>query len=180
VDDLTRLLLRARAGEQGALEGFVRQSSPEIRRFAAHVLGTSEADDALQEIYLAAWRALPAFRGESSARTWLFVIARRTVGRLAAVRMPRPEQVATVTLAARPGTELPLELAQLLRELDDDRRVPFVLTQLLGFSYAETATICECPIGTVRSRVARAREQLVLRLHDEGGRGTSRATEQRG
>jgi RNA polymerase sigma-70 factor (ECF subfamily) len=49
----------------------------------------------------------------------------------------------------------------LLAHLDEDRRTAFVLTQLLGYSYAEAATVCACPVGTIRSRVARAREDLV-------------------
>jgi len=60
-------------------------------------------------------------------------------------------------------------LHALLDELDPDRRLAFVLTQILGYSYAEAADICECPIGTIRSRVARAREALVGLLEPESG-----------
>ena len=76
----------------------------------------------------------------------------------------RDRQLA-VTLAADPVRQAPdagsqAVVAQLIAALDPDRRAAFVLTQLLGCSYAEAAAVCECPIGTIRSRVARAREDL--------------------
>ena len=60
-----------------------------------------------------------------------------------------------------------LMLADAVNTLDVDKRAVFVLTQLLGFSYAETAIICGCPVGTVRSRVARARQSLMELFRDE-------------
>ena len=64
----------------------------------------------------------------------------------------------------RPSASGEVDLRLLLAGLDDDRRQAFVLTQVLGLSYAETADACGCPIGTIRSRVARAREDLLRQV----------------
>lgn len=123
------------------------------------------ADDVTQEVYLRAYRALPAFRGDSSARTWLLSIARRTCAdavrdlrrrRRLVARFERP------SYEPDPGQAIAVEA--LLSGLDPDRRLAFVLTQVLGLSYQEAAQICDCPVGTIRSRVARARADLLARL----------------
>jgi RNA polymerase sigma-70 factor, ECF subfamily len=77
VDELTRLALAARDGDRDALRAFIVRSQVEVWRFVAHQVGTGDADDVTQDVYLRAWRALPAFRQEASARTWLLAIARR-------------------------------------------------------------------------------------------------------
>jgi RNA polymerase sigma-70 factor (ECF subfamily) len=69
------------------------------------------------------------------------------------------------------------ELDDLLADLDPDRRTSFVLTQLLGYSYAEAAEVCECPVGTIRSRVARARAELAEAWADELPTGTPEAVD---
>jgi len=69
---------------------------------------------------------------------------------------------------AEPGAQAAVDL--LLAALDEDRRAAFVLTQLLGCSYAEAAQVCDCPIGTIRSRVARAREDLDAMLREPSER----------
>ncbi len=159
---MSQLLVEARAGSEVALATFIRSSQPEIWRFCAHLVGSTHADDATQETYLEAWRALPSFRGESSARTWLFVIARRTALRLGRRQLrlseldrqsPRPPQA--------PDPESWTELDCLINQLDEDRRLAIILTQVLGLSYADAAVVSGCAIGTIRSRVARAREDLL-------------------
>ncbi len=162
MDELTDLLLAARSGDGEALERFVRRTQPEIWRFCLHVVGRADADDATQETYLAAWRSLRSYRAEASARTWLFVIARRTAERISRRRRRLADLDRHVPLPPPPSPpELAAEPSQLLERLDPERRVAIVLTQLIGLSYAEAAEICECPVGTIRSRVARAREQLL-------------------
>jgi RNA polymerase sigma-70 factor (ECF subfamily) len=167
MDPLTRLLQEARLGDSRSLEAFVFQTQQSVRRFCAHLAGPDNADDATQETYLAAWRALPAFRAEASARTWLFVIARRTAEQTArrhrrwnelAQHIPDP--------TGSPKPDGATDLQDLLARIEPDRRVALVLTQLLGFSYAEAAEVCQCPVGTIRSRVARAREDLVASMSD--------------
>jgi RNA polymerase sigma-70 factor (ECF subfamily) len=140
-----------------------------VARLVTAVAGHDLAEDAAQDAYLRAIRALPAYRGEASARTWLLSIARRAA--VDAVRGASRRRRLARTLAARADMRT-IEVSlgdsalseQMLARLDSDRRTAFVLTQLLGFDYAGAAAICDCPVGTIRSRVARAREQLVAEL----------------
>jgi RNA polymerase sigma-70 factor, ECF subfamily len=164
VDELTGLLLRARDGDDGALADFVRAMHPPVRRFCAYLVGPDDADDATQETFLAAWRALGSFRGDATAKTWMFVIARRSADRVVRHRGRWAELAKGVPgPAPTPHPETASEPYELLASLEMDRKVPLVLTQIIGLSYAEAAAVCECPIGTIRSRVARAREELLER-----------------
>ncbi|MCU1494736.1 MAG: polymerase subunit sigma [Acidimicrobiaceae bacterium] len=164
MDDGTRLLLEARDGSRRALAEFVRGTQPAVWRFCAHLVGRDDADDATQETYIAAWRALPSYRGEASARTWLFVIARRSAERVARRRrrwLELADQAPGPSVPTRPDSAG--EIDDLLGSLDLERRTALVLTQVVGLSYVEAAAVCECAVGTIRSRVARAREQLLDR-----------------
>jgi RNA polymerase sigma-70 factor (ECF subfamily) len=162
VDELSGLLMRAKEGDERALAAFVRATHGPVRRFCSHAVGPDDADDAVQETFLAAWRALPSFRGDASAKTWLFVIARRSADRVAR-RRRRWSELSDEAPRPAPQThpESSTAIEELLSELPDDRRAALVLTQVIGLSYAEAAAVCECPIGTIRSRVARAREELL-------------------
>ena len=164
-NDWDLLLVQAQAGDRIALASFIRSSQSEVWRFAAHLVDRDEADDLTQEVYLRAYRALPAFRGDSSARTWLLAIARRTC--MDSLRRHTRRRALTRRIVAErsPTADSQLgatvELDGLLAALEPDRRDAFVLTQVLGYSYGEAATICGVPVGTIRSRVARARESLI-------------------
>jgi RNA polymerase sigma-70 factor (ECF subfamily) len=138
----------------------VAGTQAEVWRLCRHLGGRAAADDLTQETYARALRSLPRFRGDASARTWLLLIARRTVADdvRRAVRARRRPQAAPEAVPDHAGW---VALDARLEELDDDRRAAFVLTQLLGLSYAEAAEVCGVPVGTIRSRVARAREQLL-------------------
>ncbi len=169
MDELTRLLHAAQAGDRFALAAFIRRSQPEVWRLCAHLVGRDAADDLTQNVYLRAWTALPGWRGEASARTWLLAIARRACaqavrrrwrGSAAGAASGDPEVV--------PDPAETVALDQLVATLDPQRRGAFVLTQLLGLSYAEAAEVCGCPVGTIRSRVARARGDLIEGLRDRG------------
>jgi RNA polymerase sigma-70 factor (ECF subfamily) len=142
--------------------GFVRATQGEVWRLAAALVDPGTADDLTQETYLRAFRGLREFAGRSTARTWLLSITRnvcadhiRTLRRRRRLdgRLPAPEPV--------PDPAGLVDAADLLRGLPDDRREAFVLTQLLGLSYEEAAAACGVAVGTIRSRVARARMQLV-------------------
>ncbi|MGH9041578.1 MAG: sigma-70 family RNA polymerase sigma factor [Acidimicrobiia bacterium] len=159
--------MAARDGDRLALASWIRNSQAEVWRLCAQLVSREAADDVTQEVFLRAYRALPGFRGDSSARTWLLSIARRTCAdairdlrrrRRLHARLERPE--ATVD----PTRAIPVEA--LLEGLDPDRRQAFVLTQVLGLSYGEAAEVCSCPVGTIRSRVARARADLIARLNE--------------
>lgn len=172
MDDLTRLALAAADGDRVALAAFVRKSQAEVWRLSAHVVDAASADDLAQEVYLRALPALGSFRAEASARTWLLAIARRTCADAVRRRVRRRALLGRLAARRSVGASEPdpagqVELDALVAGLDDDRRVAFVLTQVLGLSYEEAAEVCDCPVGTIRSRVARARMDLVSALAPE-------------
>ncbi|HET6208802.1 MAG TPA: sigma factor-like helix-turn-helix DNA-binding protein, partial [Jatrophihabitans sp.] len=125
--------------------------------------------------YARAFGSLHRFAGRSTARTWLLSIARRVCAD--AIRTRKP--VTPVAELEPAGTSVdPAEtvgLRLLLDALDQPFREAFVLTQVLGLSYPEAAEVLGCPVGTIRSRVARARDALVAGFGD-GYRGRSGRT----
>jgi len=172
-DEITADALAARGGDPMARDRFVRATQRDVWRFVAYLAGVGAADDLTQETYLRALSGLHGFSGRSSARTWLLSIARRAVAderRAARIRPRRAEGDWQDAAERAQPTELPgfedgVALAELLGALATDRREAFLLTQALGLSYAEAAEICRCPVGTIRSRVARARTDLIAMLH---------------
>lgn len=176
--DLTAVALRAGSGDRAAERAFVARTMPDVWRFCAHLIGPDHADDAAQATYLRALRSLPSFRGDSSAKTWLLGVARHVC--MDELRVQTRHDRIEARLAGQPapdgqtpGPGLPAELAALVRDLEPARREAFVLTQVLGFSYEEAAEVAGCPIGTIRSRVARARTDLVDNLADPEARTTT-------
>ncbi|MFF5261718.1 sigma-70 family RNA polymerase sigma factor [Actinomadura viridis] len=174
---LTRLALSARHGSPADVDAFARAVYSDVRRFISYLDGPQVAEDLTQETFVRVLRGLPAFAGRSSARTWLLSIARRVVIDRHRSTVCRPviadladwqETAERCQPRGLPGWEEGVALSTLLAEVPWERRAPFVLTQILGLSYAEAADVLGCPIGTVRSRVARARAQLI---------GTIRAAE---
>jgi RNA polymerase sigma-70 factor, ECF subfamily len=165
--DPTALALRVRDGDGSVAGAFVRATQAEVWRFVAAVVDTASADDLTQETYLRAFRALPDFEGRSSVRTWLLGIARRACAdhvRTAMRRRRLDSGPAAGTPAHVPDHAGELAAIELVRRLPVDRRSAFVLTQVLGYSYAEAAEAEQVPVGTIRSRVARARAELVAAL----------------
>lgn len=181
-DPATVWALAARAGDPDAVDRFVRALHPDVVRYVTYLSADRQmADDLAQDTFLRALGSLHRFEGRSSARTWLLSIARRTVVdslRYAATR-PRSADVddwATCVERAQPiglpGFDDGVALLDLLDALPAERREAFVLTQLSGLPYEEAAEAGGCPIGTIRSRVARARATLVALLDEaEGPRG---------
>jgi RNA polymerase sigma-70 factor, ECF subfamily len=174
-DEVTRLALAAGDGDRAAAGAFIAATRHHVHRFVAHLVGAREAEDLTQEVYLRAMRALPGFTARSTAKTWLFAIARRACADhiRTATRRPRVAALADwqaasdaehLRGAAGTGFDDGVALADLIRALPDDRREAFVATQMAGLSYAEAAEVCGCPVGTIRSRVARAREDLVAAM----------------
>lgn len=168
--EITAWALAAGLGDRRAAELFVRATYDDVRRFVAYLSADVRgADDLTQETYLRALASLARFAGRSCARVWLLAIARRVVVdryRRAAVRPRIADTADWVTVADRaqprhlPGFEESVALADALATMDPGRRQAFVLTRLLGLSYAEAADALGCPVGTIRSRVARARRDL--------------------
>lgn len=174
MDELTRLAYAARHGRSRALGLFIEAGYPEVWRLCAALVDAQSAEDLAQETFLRATQALPRFRGESSARTWLLAIAHRAcIDELRARgrRRQRDQRIEQFSQAPVSEPDLAGEMGvrQLLARLDPDRRTAFVLTQLFRLSYAQAAAVCGCPPGTIRSRVARARDDLIVALGETGG-----------
>jgi RNA polymerase sigma-70 factor (ECF subfamily) len=176
VDELTSLARAAGRGDRAALARFIRESQGDVWRLCAYLVDPAAADDLTQDTYLRAIPALRKFRGDAPVRAWLLAIARRACAaeisarsrdrRLAARLAAVPDAVIGQP-PAEPGAQAAAD--ELLAALEPGRRAAFVLTQLLGCSYAEAAAVCECPVGTIRSRVARAREDLDAMLTGRDG-----------
>ena len=169
---LTELALRARAGDQGAATQFVRHTQQQVWRMLVALSDRGAAEDLTQETYARAFRSLPGFRAESSVRAWLLSIARRVAADHVRGIQARPRIDPDVAPEDAPNAVAGGDLSEavalhaVLDTLDPDRRLAFLLTQLLGLSYHEAAQVCDCPIGTIRSRVARARDDLIGHLAD--------------
>ncbi|MCB1030240.1 MAG: sigma-70 family RNA polymerase sigma factor [Acidimicrobiales bacterium] len=166
-EELSVLARRAADGDAQAEAAFVARTIDDVWRFCAHQLGPNQADDAVQATYIRALRSLKNFRGDSSPKTWLLGVARNTCldeRRALARRIRVLERVAqqeSSPAAASLDTDLSPESEDLLNRLETDRREAFVLTQILGLPYEEAALAVGCPVGTIRSRVARARADLL-------------------
>jgi RNA polymerase sigma-70 factor (ECF subfamily) len=172
VGQLERLAARAAEGDTAAQGALIRETQADVWRLCVHLADRQVAEDLTQETYLRALPALARFEGRSSLRTWLLSITRRVcadhlrtkkrrglvlVGEdtdLAALERDVPADEVGGTVAAQ----------DVLDRLEPERREAFVLTQLIGLPYAEAAEVVGCPIGTIRSRVARARADLVTAL----------------
>ena len=170
--DNDTLLSYARAAQHGddvALGHLVRATQGVVWRFCCNLSSQQEADDLAQEVYSRATRNLGQYRGDAPVMSWLLSIARhvcadqvrRNQRRSRLATSLRNERMPKTTMT--PGT---LELNELVEALDPDRRIAFVMTQVLGLSYEEAAAACDCPIGTIRSRVARARTDLMSAVRD--------------
>ncbi|HEX6969561.1 MAG TPA: sigma-70 family RNA polymerase sigma factor [Micromonosporaceae bacterium] len=180
--EITGWALAAKAGDRAAAATFVRLTQPTVIRFLTHLADAADIEDLAQETYLRAMHALPRFAGRSSARTWLLAIARRVAADHVRTLVRRPRltrgadwESAVEASAAGSLLEDAVVLRQLLLDLPTERREAFVATQIAGLSYAEAAEVCGCPIGTIRSRVARAREDLVAALDGRAAGGRVRS-----
>lgn len=169
MDAVTRALLDAQRGDRAALERFVRSTQHDVATLCRYLGDRDNVDDLVQETYQRAFTSLHRFRATGPAKHWLLTIARRTCADNARKRSRRRRLDQRLTSMAGERDALvpdstPAELDELLMLLDEDRRAAFVLTQLTGLSYDEAATVLDVPIGTIRSRVSRARDQLLTAL----------------
>jgi RNA polymerase sigma-70 factor (ECF subfamily) len=184
-DDLEDVVAAAAAGDPAAQVALIRATQADVWRLAAVLVDRDTADDLTQETYLRALKALPGFEGRAGVRTWLLSIARRTCADHLRATVRRRRLGAR--LAASPAEPAPdrtgtVDAIDLLRRLDPPRRAAFVLTQLAGLSYQEAAAVEGVPVGTIRSRVARARTDLLDALSpgscENAQRGTDRTIEE--
>jgi RNA polymerase sigma-70 factor (ECF subfamily) len=133
MDEVTMLAAAAQAGDRSAAAAFIRDAQQQVWRLCAHLVDASDADDLAQETYLRAFRALPGFRGRSSARTWLLSIARRVCMdelRARTRRRHRDSQLGPGSAdEAGPDPCEQVAAGSLLARLPAERRAAFVLTQ---------------------------------------------------
>jgi RNA polymerase sigma-70 factor (ECF subfamily) len=169
--DWTELAGRAASGDHRAVAELMRAVQGDIWRYCAAFVGRADAEDVAQDALLRIVRNVEHYRREGSGRAWVLTITRRACVdhiRAQVRRRSMLERVARLDDTAHPGgpeADRGLsELADVLGALDVERRHAFVLTQVLGLSYAEAAAVSHCPVGTIRSRVARARLQLLEAL----------------
>jgi RNA polymerase sigma-70 factor, ECF subfamily len=178
IDPVT--LARARRGDERAFATLIRHYDSALRALAFRMLGDrTRMDDALQEAYVKAYRALPQFRGDSGAGTWLYRIAynacvdelkrTRSVVDLEAVR-DRAQQ----SPDAADALSLRQTLANALDELPPEDRAAVLLVDADGFDYRSASEVLGVPEGTVASRLNRARAALRRALSDTRKGATNR------
>jgi RNA polymerase sigma-70 factor (ECF subfamily) len=179
----SELVSRAQEGDKRAFDLLVLKYQQKVAGLISrYIRDPSEVMDVSQEAFIKAYRALPGFRGESAFYTWLYRIAINTVKNYMVAQGRRPpgddveaEVAEQMDVGGRlreigtPENELLSEeiantVQQALDELPDDLRTAIMLRELDGLSYEEIATAMDCPIGTVRSRIFRAREAIDKRL----------------
>lgn len=176
------LVREAQAGVGAAFDMLVLKYQRRVERLLARsVHDSADVADLTQEAFLAAYRALPAFRGESAFYTWLYRIAINAAkrhhaqrGRLKLVQAPDDDEGTFGTEPAPSDDATPESLLasrQLARELDEaveslaeEQRRALLLREVDGLSYDEIGDLMSCPPGTVRSRIFRAREAVAARL----------------
>ncbi|MBO8086455.1 MAG: RNA polymerase sigma factor RpoE [Marichromatium sp.] len=177
------LVERVQAGDKRAFDLLVLKYQQKISNLISRYLrDPAEVMDVAQESFLKAYRALPGFRGESAFYTWLYRIAVNTVKNHLVAQGRRPpggdveaevaEQMeggGRLRDGATPerellGDEIARTVQAALDDLPDDLRTAIMLREFEGMSYEEIANAMECPIGTVRSRIFRARDAIDKRL----------------
>ena len=178
------LVERAQRGDQKAFGMLVEKYQRKLGRLLSRMVrDQAEVEDVVQESFIKAYRALPNFRGDSAFYTWLYRIGINTAKNYLVSMGRRPqishdveiedaenfEDAEELRTAETPETEMMTkEIAKTVNEtmmaLPDELRTAITLRELEGLSYEEIATLMNCPIGTVRSRIFRARETIAVKL----------------
>jgi len=189
----TSLVQRVQRGDRGAFDALVLKYQHKVVKLVMrYVRNPAEAEDVAQEAFIKAYRALPNFRGDSAFYTWLYRIAINTAKNAIVARDRNPvdfdldltdpdEPYDMQNRLKDPDTPEGLVLTDEIRStvnaameaLPEDLRTAIVLRELEGLSYEDIAARMGCPVGTVRSRIFRAREAIDSRLREvfEGGLG---------
>ncbi len=160
-DPLRHLADAAIEGDDVAVAELVRRTQPAVWQVCVALGSPGEVEDLVQETYLRALGSLARFRGDAEVRVWLLSIARRVCADHVRRRQRARRLVDRMAGEAALDVPPPAVVDDLLAGLAPQRREAFVLTQLGGLSYEEAALAIGCPIGTIRSRVARARSDLL-------------------
>jgi RNA polymerase sigma-70 factor, ECF subfamily len=171
-DDL--LVERARGGDLAAFETLVERHRATVFRVAARLVGNHEAEDVTQDAFLRAYHRLGRFRGEASFRTWLLRIAHNSAMDALGRRRRQAESDDSDELERAPDVEKTrqpaerLERSERLRRLEgklellrSEHRTVLVLRDVEGLSYEEIAEVTDMPVGSVKGRLHRARDELI-------------------
>jgi RNA polymerase sigma-70 factor (ECF subfamily) len=182
------LVLRVQQGDKDAFDVLVSKYQHRVTQLVGRfVRDQTEAQDVAQEAFIKAYRALPNFRGDSAFFTWLYRIAINTAKNYLVARSRRPSDIQSDIQEAEQ-----FEGAQNLREYDtpeqlaigdevvdmiysaidslpDELQIAITLREFEGLSYSEIAKTMQCPVGTVRSRIFRAREAIDNKLQSLSG-----------
>jgi RNA polymerase sigma-70 factor (ECF subfamily) len=179
-----QLVLRAQGGDKRAFELLVMKYQRKLGRLLSRfVRDPAEVEDVAQEAFIKAYRALPTFRGDSAFYTWLYRIAINTaknylvaMGRRAptttgvdideAENFEDADQLRDTNTPESEfeGKEIAGAVNKAMDALPEDLRTAITLREIEGLSYEEIANVMNCPIGTVRSRIFRAREAIAAEL----------------
>jgi RNA polymerase sigma-70 factor (ECF subfamily) len=173
------LVRRVQRGERGAFDLLVLKYQHKVVKLVARMLrDPAEAEDVAQEAFVKAYRAIGSFRGDSAFYTWLYRIAVNTARNTMASRQRRPldyeadlsenEQSAVESRMRHGDTpeavalsdEIHSTVNEAIGALPEDLRTAIILREVEGLSYEEIAEAMDCPVGTVRSRIFRAREAI--------------------
>jgi RNA polymerase sigma-70 factor (ECF subfamily) len=177
------LVRRVQAGDQSAFNLLVLKYQHRVLKLVGRFVNDpTEAEDVAQEAFLKAYRALASFRGDSAFYTWLYRIAINTAKNALVSQRRRPvdfdldlqdpdqyERQAKLKEADTPEgvlltDEIRAVVEEAMEQLPEDLRTAIVLRELEGLSYEEIAEAMDCPVGTVRSRIFRAREAIDKKL----------------
>ena len=167
-----RTLARAREGDLGAFEDLVRQYQADVWRFAYHFTrDRTLADDVTQEAFLRAFRFLRGFRGDSKFSSWLFRIARNCAMDQIRARNVSLERAPPIA-GPHADPQARVELNAALDAISTDHREPFLLVEVFGLSYQEAADVLGVRVGTIKSRMHRARRAMMdaLAVDEEDAR----------
>ncbi|MFZ5483929.1 MAG: RNA polymerase sigma factor RpoE [Pseudomonadota bacterium] len=183
--DIDRQLVeRARLGDKRAFELLVEKYQRRLLRLISRMVrDPEEVEDIAQETFIKAYRALPNFRGDAAFYTWLYRIGVNTAKNYLATRkkaMPtvsdqaiddddEPDERLVARDISTPESELlskqvAIAVNQVVEALPEELRTAITLREMEGLSYDEIAELMGCPIGTVRSRIFRAREAIAAKL----------------
>jgi RNA polymerase sigma-70 factor (ECF subfamily) len=176
------IVARFQAGDSTAFGQLVEKYQHRLMRVVSRLIhNQADAEDIVQEAFIRAYRALPEFRGEAAVYTWLFTIAmnaaknfRVTAARKADVwvqpdvddhdeELPVSVDLHT-PVAELEAKQLVVAFNKLIDVMPEHLSMPLILRELEGMSYEDIAATMECPIGTVRSRIFRARELIMVKL----------------
>ena len=180
-----QLVQRAQRGDLRAFDLLVLKYQGRIAALVSrYVSDPGEAEDVTQEAFIKAFRALEQFRGDSAFYTWLYRIAANAAKNYLVAKGRRPRADATIEdaegfddgwllaessspEAVAMGDELAGVVGAAMRALPDELRSALTLRELDGLSYDDIADVLECPVGTVRSRIFRAREAIDARVREQ-------------